>query len=166
MHSFITSLDESIICAPTRPVGRYYFTLQMAITKQEIKRPSCAYRGTLCLQRNFVPEPVFKCSLLACCLQGLIAFEAVQLQALWPQAILAASRKTSSIHNKYGMGGGQWLHWYAGAGMSNPKKTDMRNDWVSVTLNNWNQISSSKKVHNLHKSNLPIWNPWLSLKQS
>lgn len=156
MHSFITSLDESIICAPTRPVGRYCFTLQMAITKQEIKM------SQLCLQRNFVPEPVFKCSLLACCLQGLVAFEAVQLQALWPQAILAASRKTSSIHNKYGMGRGQC----SGAGMSNPKKTDMRNDWISVTLNNWNQISSSKKVHNLHKSNLPIWNPWLSLKES
>lgn len=39
---------ESIICAPTRPAGRYCFISQMAITKQEIKCPSCAYRGTLC----------------------------------------------------------------------------------------------------------------------
>lgn len=71
-----------------------------------------------------MPEPVFKCSLLACCLQGLIAFEAVQLQALRPQAVLAASSETSSIHNKHGMGGGQC----SGAGVSNPEKTDMRND--------------------------------------
>lgn len=59
----------------------------------------------LCLQRNFVLEPVFRCSLLTCCLQGLIAFEAVQLQALWPQAISAASSKTNSIRNKHGMRG-------------------------------------------------------------
>lgn len=154
MHSFIT------LQAWVNHLCSYETSRQVLLHFADGDHKARDKMSQLCLQRNFVPEPVFKCSLLACCLQGLIAFEAVLLQALRPQAILAASSETSSIHNKHGMGGGQC----SGAGMSNPEKTDMRNDWISVTLNNWNQISSSKKVHHRRKSNLPIWNPWLSLK--
>lgn len=128
---------ESIICAPTRQVGRYFFTLQMVITKQEIKYPSCAYRGTLC-RSQYSNAPC-----LHAAPQGLTAFEAVPLQALWPQAILAASSKTSSVQNKHGMGGEQC----SGAGVSNHDKADMRNDC------HW---TTGIKFHHLSKYNIYI----------
>lgn len=108
----------------------------------------------LCLKRNFVPEPIFKCSLPTCCLQELVAFSPVQPQSLWPQAVPVASSKTSSPYKEHRVGGGQ----YKGAGMGNLDQMDIKNGcrrlWNVVTPNHMNQMLSSKQLQNLHNSSL------------
>lgn len=131
---------ESIICAPLRQVGRYYFILQMAIKKWEIKCPSYAYRETLC-QSQYLNAPC-----LHAAPQGLIAFEAVQLQALWPQAILGASSKTSSVQNKHRWEGdsAEALVW-----ATSTKQTWEMTEYVSL----W---TTRIKCHHLSKYNIYV----------